>query len=552
MNKARLIEKIADLVRDKKIEGITDLRDESDRNGMRIVIEIRRDANAHVILNNLYKQTALQTSFGINLLALVDGQPKVLSLKQCLEHYLDHQKVVIRRRTAYELRKAEARAHILEGLRIALDHLDAVISLIRSSQTAEIARTGLIEQFSLTEKQAQAILDMRLQRLTGLEREKIEEEYQSLVALIAELKDILANEERVLEIIREELNEIKERFNDERRTEIVTSGLETIEDEDLIERENIVITLTHNGYVKRLPASTYRSQKRGGKGVQGMGTNEDDFVEHLISTSTHDTILFFSNKGKVYRSKGYEIPEYGRTAKGIPIINLLEVEKGEWINAIIPVSTFDEEQYLFFTTKQGVSKRTALSQFANIRNNGLIALGLREDDELMAVRLTDGKKQIIIGTKNGLLIRFPEEDVRQMGRTAAGVKGITLTDDDVVVGMEILEEDSHVLIVTENGYGKRTPASEYRVQSRGGKGLKTCKITDNNGPLVTVKATKGEEDLMIITASGVLIRMDINDISTTGRVTQGVRLIRMSDQEHVATVALVEKNEEEPEETEEV
>lgn len=548
MNKARLIEKIADLVRDKKIEGITDLRDESDRNGMRIVIEIRRDANAHVILNNLYKQTAMQTSFGINLLALVDGQPKVLSLKQCLEHYLDHQKVVIRRRTAYELRKAEARAHILEGLRIALDHLDAVISLIRNSQTAEIARTGLIEQFSLTEKQAQAILDMRLQRLTGLEREKIEEEYQSLVALIAELKDILANEERVLEIIREELNEIKERFNDERRTEIVTSGLETIEDEDLIERENIVITLTHNGYVKRLPASTYRSQKRGGKGVQGMGTNEDDFVEHLISTSTHDTILFFSNKGKVYRSKGYEIPEYGRTAKGIPIINLLEVEKGEWINAIIPVSTFDEEQYLFFTTKQGVSKRTALSQFANIRNNGLIALGLREDDELMAVRLTDGKKQIIIGTKNGLLIRFPEEDVRQMGRTAAGVKGITLTDDDVVVGMEILEEDSHVLIVTENGYGKRTPASEYRVQSRGGKGLKTCKITDSNGPLVTVKATKGEEDLMIITASGVLIRMDINDISTTGRVTQGVRLIRMSDQEHVATVALVEKNEEEPEE----
>ncbi len=519
---------------------------------MRIVIEIRRDANAHVILNNLYKQTALQTSFGINLLALVDGQPKVLSLKQCLEHYLDHQKVVIRRRTAYELRKAEARAHILEGLRIALDHLDAVISLIRSSQTAEIARTGLIEQFSLTEKQAQAILDMRLQRLTGLEREKIEEEYQSLVALIAELKDILANEARVLEIIREELNEIKERFNDERRTEIVTSGLETIEDEDLIERENIVITLTHNGYVKRLPASTYRDQKQGGKGVQGMGTNEDDFVEHLISTSTHDTILFFSNKGKVYRSKGYEIPEYGRTAKGIPIINLLEVEKGEWINAIIPVSTFDEEQYLFFTTKQGVSKRTALSQFANIRNNGLIALGLREDDELMAVRLTDGKKQIIIGTKNGLLIRFPEADVRQMGRTVAGVKGITLTDDDVVVGMEILEEDSHVLIVTENGYGKRTPASEYRVQSRGGKGLKTCKITDSNGPLVTVKATKGEEDLMIITASGVLIRMDINDISTTGRVTQGVRLIRMSDQEHVATVALVEKNEEEPEETEEV
>jgi len=544
VNKARLIEKIADLVRDKKIDGITDLRDESDRNGMRIVIELRRDANANVLLNNLYKQTALQTSFGINLLALVDGQPKVLSLKQCLEHYLDHQKVVIRRRTAFELRKAEARAHILEGLRVALDHLDEVISLIRNSQTAEIAKNGLIEKFSLTEKQAQAILDMRLQRLTGLEREKIEEEYQGLVELIAELKAILADEEKVLEIIREELTEVKERFNDERRTEIVTSGLETIEDEDLITRENIVVTLTHNGYIKRLPSSTYRSQKRGGKGIQGMGTNEDDFVEHLISTSTHDTILFFSNKGKVYRSKGYEIPEFGRTAKGIPIINLLEVEKGEWINAIIPVSEFDDESYLFFTTRHGISKRTPLSQFANIRNNGLIALSLRDEDELMAVRLTDGNKQIIIGTKNGLLIRFPETDVRQMGRTAAGVKGITLTDDDVVVGMEILEEDYHVLIVTEKGYGKLTPASEYRVQSRGGKGLKTCKITENNGSLVTVKATTGEEDLMIITASGVIIRMDIKDISTTGRVTQGVRLIRLGEQEHVATVALVEKDEE--------
>ncbi|MGG0837805.1 DNA gyrase subunit A [Bacillus paralicheniformis] len=544
VNKARLIEKIADIVRDKKIDGITDLRDESDRNGMRIVIELRRDANANVLLNNLYKQTALQTSFGINLLALVDGQPKVLSLKQCLEHYLDHQKVVIRRRTAFELRKAEARAHILEGLRVALDHLDEVISLIRNSQTAEIAKNGLIEKFSLTEKQAQAILDMRLQRLTGLEREKIEEEYQGLVELIAELKAILADEEKVLEIIREELTEVKERFNDERRTEIVTSGLETIEDEDLITRENIVVTLTHNGYIKRLPSSTYRSQKRGGKGIQGMGTNEDDFVEHLISTSTHDTILFFSNKGKVYRAKGYEIPEFGRTAKGIPIINLLEVEKGEWINAIIPVSEFDDESYLFFTTKHGISKRTPLSQFANIRNNGLIALSLRDEDELMAVRLTDGNKQMIIGTKNGLLIRFPETDVRQMGRTAAGVKGITLTDDDVVVGMEILEEDYHVLIVTEKGYGKLTPASEYRVQSRGGKGLKTCKITENNGSLVTVKATTGEEDLMIITASGVIIRMDIKDISTTGRVTQGVRLIRLGEQEHVATVALVEKDEE--------
>ncbi|MGE6856004.1 DNA gyrase subunit A [Bacillus sp. FSL K6-2841] len=553
VNKARLIEKIADLVRDKKIDGITDLRDESDRNGMRIVIELRRDANVHVLLNNLYKQTTLQTSFGINLLALVDGQPKVLSLKQCLEYYLEHQKVIIRRRTAYELRKAEARAHILEGLRIALDHLDEVIALIRGSQTAEIARNGLMENYSLSEKQAQAILDMRLQRLTGLEREKIEDEYKGLVDLIAELKAILADNEKVLEIIREELTEIKERFNDTRRTEIVTAGIETIEDEDLIPVENIVITLTHNGYIKRLPASTYRSQKRGGKGVQGMGTNEDDFVEQLISTSTHDTILFFSNKGKVYRAKGYEIPEFGRTAKGIPIINLLEVEKGEWINAIIPVSEFDENSYLFFTTRHGVSKRTTLSQFANIRNNGLIALSLRDEDELMAVRLTNGEKQIIIGTKKGMLIRFDETDVREMGRTAAGVKGITLSEDDIVVGMEILEPDANVLIVTEKGYGKLTPEKEYRVQSRGGKGLKTCKITDNNGPLVTVKATnaEAEEDLMIITGSGVIIRMAVSDISTTGRVTQGVRLIRLGDEEHVATVALVEQSQEDDEDDEE-
>ncbi|MFJ5671897.1 DNA gyrase subunit A [Bacillus safensis] len=553
VNKARLIEKIADLVRDKKIDGITDLRDESDRNGMRIVIELRRDANVHVLLNNLYKQTTLQTSFGINLLALVDGQPKVLSLKQCLEYYLEHQKVIIRRRTAYELRKAEARAHILEGLRIALDHLDEVIALIRSSQTAEIARNGLMENYSLSEKQAQAILDMRLQRLTGLEREKIEEEYKGLVDLIAELKAILADNEKVLEIIREELTEIKERFNDTRRTEIVTAGIETIEDEDLIPVENIVITLTHNGYIKRLPASTYRSQKRGGKGVQGMGTNEDDFVEQMISTSTHDTILFFSNKGKVYRAKGYEIPEFGRTAKGIPIINLLEVEKGEWINAIIPVSEFDEDSYLFFTTRHGVSKRTSLSQFANIRNNGLIALSLRDEDELMAVRLTNGEKQIIIGTKKGMLIRFNETDVREMGRTAAGVKGITLSEDDIVVGMEILEPDANVLIVTEKGYGKLTPEKEYRVQSRGGKGLKTCKITDNNGPLVAVKATnaEAEEDLMIITGSGVIIRMAVSDISTTGRVTQGVRLIRLGDDEHVATVALVEQSQEDDEENSE-
>ncbi|GER67293.1 DNA gyrase subunit A [Weizmannia acidilactici] len=545
VNKAKLIERIAELVHEKRIDGITDLRDESDRSGMRIVIEVRRDANANVILNNLYKHTAMQTTFGINLLALVGGQPKVLNLKQALRHYLDHQEEVIRRRTAFDLKKAEARAHILEGLRIALDHIDAIIQLIRSSQTTEIARNGLMEQFSLSEKQAQAILDMRLQRLTGLEREKIEEEYQGLIKLIAELKAILADEEKVLEIIREELLEIKARYNDERRTEIVAGNVDQIEDEDLIPQENIAITLTHNGYVKRLPISTYRSQKRGGRGVQGMGTNEDDFVEHLLTTSTHDTILFFTNKGKVYKKKGYEIPEYGRTAKGIPIVNLLEIDKDESINTMIRVEEFGEDWFLFFTTKNGISKRTPVSDFANIRTNGLIAIHLKEEDELISVKLTDGHKDIIIGTKNGMLIRFPETDVRPMGRSATGVKGITLTGGDEVVGMEILEENDDVLIVTRNGYGKRTKGSGYRIQSRGGKGLKTCNITSKNGPLVAVKTVTGDEDLMLITGGGVLIRMAVDDISVLGRNTMGVKLIRLGDDEYVATVAKVEKDEEE-------
>jgi DNA gyrase subunit A len=549
VNKAKLVEKIAELVRDKKIDGITDLRDESDREGMRMVIELRRDANANVLLNNLYKQTAMQTSFGINLLALSDGKPKLLNLKQCLVYYLDHQKVVIRRRTAFELRRAEARAHILEGLRVALDHIDEIITLIRSSKTTDIARQGLMEQFSLSEKQSQAILDMRLQRLTGLEREKIEEEYQELVRLIAELKAILANEEKVLEIIREELEEIKERFNDERRTEIVAGGIDFIEDEDLIPVEKIAITLTHHGYIKRLPVSTYRSQKRGGRGIQGMGTNEDDFVEHLLTTSTHDTILFFSNKGKVYRTKGYEIPEYSRTAKGLPIINLLEVEKDEWINAVIPIQEFADDWSLFFTTKHGICKRSPLTSFANIRKGGLIALTLREEDELISVGLTDGDKEIMIGTQNGLLIRFHETDVRSMGRTAAGVKGINLSQDDLVVGMEIIDETINVLTVTKNGYGKRTPIGEYRIQTRGGKGLKTCSINDKTGTVISVKAVTGEEDLMVITESGVLIRMAVEDISSLGRYAQGVKLIRLGENEAVSTIAMVEK--EKPEEFEE-
>ncbi|MFG6146731.1 DNA gyrase subunit A [Halobacillus sp. B23F22_1] len=551
VNKARLVEKIAELARDKKIDGITDLRDESDRNGLRVVIELRRDANPNVLLNNLYKMTALQTSFGINILALVDGQPKVLNLKQCLEHYLEHQKVVIKRRTAYELRKAEARAHILEGLRIALDHLDEVIQLIRGSQTTEIARNGLIERFGLSEKQAQAILDMRLQRLTGLEREKIEEEYQELVKLIAELKAILADEEKVLEIIREELLEIKERFNDERRTEIVLGGTDFIEDEDLIPEETVIVTLTHQGYVKRLPASTYRSQRRGGRGVQGMGTHEEDFVEHLLSTSTHNTLLFFSNKGKVYKAKGYEVPEFSRTAKGIPIINMLNIERDEWINAVIAVEDFVDDWYFIFTTKYGITKRTSISQFANIRRGGLIALGLRDDDELISVKLTDGAQDIMIGTKNGYVIRFNEDQIRTMGRTAAGVKGISLREDDKVVSMEIISNDLQVLTVTSKGFGKRTPAEDYRLTNRGGKGIITCNLTDKNGVVVATKAVTGEEDAMIITAQGVLIRMPVESISETGRNTQGVRLIRLQDEEEVATVARIESEKEEEEMIEE-
>ncbi|QOY37394.1 DNA gyrase subunit A [Anaerobacillus isosaccharinicus] len=541
VNKARLIEKIAELVREKKIDGITDLRDESDRTGMRIAIELRRDVNANVLLNNLYKQTAMQTSFGINLLALVDGQPKVLNLKECLEYYLEHQKVVIKRRTAFELRKAEARAHILEGLRIALDHLDAVIALIRASQTTDIARTGLMEQFSLSFEQAQAILEMRLQRLTGLERDKIENEYAELVARIAELKAILADEEKVLEIIRQELLEVKERFNDERKT-IISIDEDSFEDEDLIPRTNIIITLTHNGYIKRLPISTYRSQKRGGRGIQGMGTNDDDFVEHLFTTCTHHTLLFFTNKGKVYRLKGYEIPELGRTAKGIPIINLLQIEPGEYISTVIPIEEFNNN-YLIFMTKHGITKRTELSSFANIRKGGLFAINLRDDDELHGVRLTDGDKEIIIGTKKGMAIHFHESDVRLMGRTAGGVRGISLSKDDQVVGMDIVEEGFDVLTVTEKGYGKKTPIEEYRIQNRGGKGIRTCNITDKNGSVVSLRIVSDEHDLMIISVNGVIIRLHVQDISRTGRNTQGVRLIRIGEGEGVATVAKVDIDE---------
>lgn len=549
VNKAKLIQKIAELVREKRIEGITDLRDESDRNGMRIVIELRRDANANVILNNLFKHTAMQSNFSINMLALVDGQPKVLTIKECLKHYLDHQRVIIRRRTEFEKRKAEARAHILEGLRIALDHIDEVISLIRNSKTTDIAREGLMEQFQLSEKQAQAILDMRLQRLTGLEREKIEDEYAELRKLIAELKAILADEEKILEIIRKELTEIKEKYNDERRSEIVMGSADFFEDEDLIPEEKIVITLTHKGYIKRLPSSTYRTQRRGGRGVQGMDTNEDDFVEHLISTSTHDTILFFTNKGKVYKAKGYEVPEFGRTAKGIPIINMLQVEKGEWVNAVISVSEYNEDAYLFFTTKHGIAKRTQLSHFANIRKGGIIALSLKENDELISVKLTDGNQEVFIATKQGYLIRFEETQVRAMGRSAAGVKGISLRDDDEVVSMEIIQENSKILHVTSNGFGKKTKVEEYRRINRGGKGVLTCKINEKTGHVVAVKAVFGNEDLMVMTAHGVLIRMPVADISETGRNAMGVVLIRLQEGQEVATVTKIDHEAEEEKES---
>ncbi|MGG1518960.1 DNA gyrase subunit A [Paenibacillus oryzisoli] len=543
VNKARLVEKIAELVREKKIDGITDLRDESDRNGMRVVIELRRDVNPNVVLNNLFKQTAMQSNFGIIMLALVNGEPKVLNLREMLHYYLKHQQEVIRRRTEYDLRKAEARAHILEGLRIALDHLDQVIALIRASRTTEEARDGLMSTFSLSFDQAQAILDMRLQRLTGLEREKIEAEYAELMKKIAEYKAILADEQLILGIISDELNEIKEKFGDERRSEI-TVGEESIEDEDLIPREDVVITITHTGYIKRLPVTTYRNQRRGGRGVVGMDTKDNDFVEHLFVTNTHHYLMFFTNKGKVYRLKAYEIPDLSRTARGTPIINLIQIEQGETINAVIPVESFETEQYLFFATKQGVVKKTPIDDYSNIRKGGLIAINLREDDDLIGVKLTDGNQGIIMGTKNGMSIHFPEQEVRSMGRSATGVKGIQLDEDDVVIDMDVVQEDNSVLIVTSKGFGKRTPVSEYRSQSRGGKGIKTLNVTEKNGSIVGLKVVQENEDLMIITASGTVIRTSMDGISVMGRNTQGVRLINIREDDEVGTLARVQKNEE--------
>lgn len=546
VNKARLVEKIAELARDKKIDGITDLRDESDRNGMRVVIELRRDVNPRIILNNLYKHTTLQTSFGMNMLALVKGQPQVLNLKEMLAHYLEHQIEVITRRTQYDLRKAEERAHILEGLRVALDNIDAVIALIRGSQTTADARNGLMEQFGLSEKQAQAILDMRLQRLTGLERDKIEDEYQELVKLITKLRGILADPKKILAVVRKEIKEVKKHYGDERRT-LIKVDEDNIADEDLIPEEEVSIMMTHRGYIKRMPLNTYRAQKRGGRGVTGMGTKDDDFVHHLFATHSHNHLLFFSNKGKVYRMKAYEVPELGRAARGTPIINLIQIDQDERIHAIIPVKEFYADKFLFFATQQGVVKKTSLSEFENIRRNGLFAINLRDGDELVAVHLTDGNQEIIMGTSQGMSIRFPEHDVRQMGRSATGVKGITLAEEDQIIDMDIVTKDRDVLIVTKKGYGKRTPVEEYRVQSRGGKGIKTMGITPRKGEVIGHKIVSPAEDLMIVTQSGVVIRLNIEDISSMGRYAQGVKLIKVAGDEEVATVARVQRTDEEDE-----
>lgn len=548
VNKARLIERIAELAREKKIEGITDVKDESDREGMRVTIDVRRDVSASVVLNNLYKLTLMQTTFGFNMLAIVNGTPKILSLKQILQYYLKHQEEVIRRRTEFELKKAKARAHILEGLRIALDHIDAIINIIRGSQSPDVAKDKLMNEYQLSDKQAQAILDMRLVRLTGLERDKVENEYSKTMAAIADYEDILAKPERIDKIIYEELLEIQEKFGDERRTELMVGEVLSIEDEDLIEEENVVVTLTHNGYIKRLPTSDFKAQNRGGRGVQGMGVHDDDFIEHLLTTSTHDELLFFTNVGKVYRMKAYEIPEYGRTAKGIPVINLLDISADEKIQTVINIPAdkvqTDKEMYLFFITRQGTVKRTSVSEFGNIRKNGLKAITLSDGDELINVLATDDSKNIIIGTHQGYAVSFDEKDIRSMGRSAAGVRGIRLRDNDYVIGSAILEPESKVFVISENGYGKQTAASEYPIKGRGGKGIKTTNITEKNGPLAGLTTVNGDEDIMVITDKGVMIRFKISDVSETGRATLGVRLINLGADSIVSTMTKVEPEDE--------
>ncbi|MFK5005720.1 DNA gyrase subunit A [Lactococcus formosensis subsp. bovis] len=547
VNKSKVHEHIVRLAQEKRIEGITACRDESSREGVRLVVEVRRDASAHVILNNLFKLTQLQTSFGFNMLAIEKGTPKILSLKQILTDYIEHQIEVVERRTRFDKARAEARAHILEGLRIALDNIDRMITIIRESATDAIAQKAMMDEFQLSDKQSQAILDMRLRRLTGLERDKIENEYQELIALIADLADILAKPERVKAIIREELGEIRRKFADKRRTELLVGEVLNLEDEDLIEEEDVLITLSNKGYIKRLSNDEFRAQKRGGRGVQGMNMSDDDFVQHLVSTSTHDHLLFFTNLGRVYRMKGYEIPEYGRAAKGLPIVNLLKLDEGEKIQTVINVVKSDEERYLFFTTRNGLVKRTNTQQFANIRTNGLKALNLREGDELINVLLTSGKENIIIGTHNGFSVRFEEVVVRDMGRSATGVKGVSLREGDFVVGTAIVHDEQEVLVISEKGLGKRTIASEYPVKGRGGKGIKVMNITERTGKLAGLTAINGDEDIMVITDTGVVIRTSVDNISQTGRAAQGVKIMRLDDDAQIVTFALVEPEQEDEE-----
>lgn len=538
VNKATLIEKIAELVKDKRVDGITDLRDESDRTGMRIVIELRRDAIPHTVLNQLYKHTKLEDTFGVIMLALVDGRPKVMTLKEMLTEYIKHQKEVITRRTQFELAQAEERAHILEGLRIALDNIDEIIKIVRGSQTPQIARDRLMEAFSLSEKQAQAILAMTIQRLTGLEREKIEDEYEGLLKTIARLKEILGDENEIYNIIKTELRVIKDKFGDERKTEI-THEAEAMELEDLIAEEDIVVTLTHNGYIKRLPIDTYRNQRRGGKGITGITTKQEDFVEHLFITSTHSYILFFSNKGKMYSLRGHEIPEAGRQARGLPIINLVQVEPGEKITTVIPLKSFESGEYLFMVTRAGIVKKCELAELQSTRRTGLIAISLQEDDELIDVRLTDGEQDVILVTSHAQSIRFGEDEVRPMGRNAQGVKGITLDDGDTVVGMITTNDGKDLLVVTEKGFGKKTSLDEYRNQARGGKGVKTLKVTERNGLIVGAQAVSQTDDLMIITENGTVIRLDVTELPQLGRNTQGVTLIRFDENDSVGAVTKI-------------
>ena len=542
VNKAKLVEKIAELVKDKKLEGISDLRDESNRNGMRIVIELKRDANANIVLNKLYKHSQMEDTFSIIMLALVNGEPKVLNLKQVLYHYIQHQKDVVTRRTKFELNKAEARAHILEGLKIALDNLDEVIKLIRGSKTGAEAKEGLINRFNLTEVQAQAILDMRLQRLTGLERDKIEAEYEELIKKINRLREILSNERLLMNVIKEELQIIKDNYADERRTEIRHAEGE-IDMKDLIENEEVAITLTHFGYIKRMPIDTYKSQNRGGRGISALTTREEDFIKELITTQTHSKLLFFTNKGKVYRLNADEIPEGKRQAKGTAIVNLLQLGSDEKIATVISLDSDSDKEYLLLATKNGIVKKTKREEFKNINKSGLIAIGLREDDELIGVRVTDGNEEVILVTKEGMSIRFDENDIRHMGRTAMGVKGISLNSNDQVVAMNLCSEGTELLVVSENGFGKRTSIDEYRAQIRAGKGIKTYNIADKTGDIVGAQMVSEDDDMMIINSDGVLIRLRVNEISLFGRVTSGVKLMKTDDEVNIVSIAKIKAEE---------